>query len=257
MRIDARRAFVGLVLAGIAGGFLLIPALTFVGSLLQPTPPTPAQTHAPQLLGEAIWARALGGPSGEIQAINPFTIGRMVSCHLMVEVFDEPTTRDKEHDECMKKLMPGVEGIGYMANVHMRSQGIWQDPRVPFVGIANMAKMSDSWTREQLVDTIAARGEFGFRYVGAEEAARGYLATSPAELTVPQAAFLAGMLTIGQNGRRAADPWCDPASAATMRRRVLERMRDNQIIDDGALQQANESDLGLIAPPPDHKPCSG
>lgn len=257
MRIDARRAFAGLLLAGIAGGLLLIPALTFIGTLLQPSQPTPTQAHAPKLLGDAIWARALGGRTNELQAINPFTIGRMVSCHLMVEVFDEQTAREKKHDECMTTLMPGVEGIGYMSNVHMRSQGIWQDPRVPFVGIANMAKMSDTWTRDQLVDTIAARGEYGFRFVGAEEAARGYLGKSAAELTAPEAALLAGLLSIGQNGRRGFDPWCDPASAATMRRRVLERMRDNDVIDEAALKLANESELGLITPPPDHKPCSG
>jgi hypothetical protein len=44
-------------------------------------------------------------------------------------------------------------------------------------------------------------------------------------------------------------------TAATMRRRILERMRDNLAIDEAATQSANRAELGLTVPPPTHKPC--
>ena len=51
------------------------------------------------------------------------------------------------------------------------------------------------------------------------------------------------------------DPRCDPERAARMRRRVLEKMRDNQVIDDMALEDADRTDLGVIKPPPHHTLC--
>ena len=32
-------------------------------------------------------------------------------------------------------LLPGVQAVGYLSTVHMRSEGVWQDARVPFVQI--------------------------------------------------------------------------------------------------------------------------
>ena len=54
---------------------------------------------------------------------------------------------------------------------------------------------------------------------------------------------------------RRVDPWCDPAAAANMRRRVLERMLDAGVIDEAAYQSANVAELGLTTPPATHKPC--
>jgi len=69
-------------------------------------------------------------------------------------------------------------------------------------------------------------------------------------LALPQAALVAGLL-----GQRRTDPWCMPEQAATLRRRVLERMRDNLVVDDAAVQAANVTELGLADPPGDHTPC--
>ena len=59
----------------------------------------PATTHVPPLLGEAIWARALGGQATELQPVNPFTIGRMASCHLLAERFEDQAERDAQHED--------------------------------------------------------------------------------------------------------------------------------------------------------------
>ena len=174
----------------------------------------------------------------------------MASCHLLAERFDDQAARDAHHDECFK-LIPAVQGIGYLASVHMRGDGVWQDPRVPFVQIAMMTKVSSSWTRAELLDTLAARGEFPLGFIGADSAARGYFGRSAAELALPQAALLGAMI-----GESRIDPWCNPERAAALRRRVLSRMRDNLAIDDAALEAANRAELGLTTPPSNHKPCA-
>jgi len=97
VRFDRRTLFFGLLFAGVAGGFLLLPAISLVGSLLAPSQPEPATTHVPPLVGEAIWARALGGQATKLQPVNPFTIGRMASCHLLAERFEDQAERDAHH----------------------------------------------------------------------------------------------------------------------------------------------------------------
>lgn len=249
MRIDARRTLTGLVIAAVAGAALLLPGITWVGSFLAPSFPVPATTHVPRLLGDAIWARANGGRATELQPFNPFTIGRMMSCHAIVELTKEEAELDREHDECMK-LLPGLEGIGYLSNVHMQGEGVWQDPRVPFIGIATITRVTGTWTKDQLIDTLAARGEFTSNFIGADNAARGLFGRSPADLTVAQTALVAALL-----GDRRIDPWCAPAAATRSRQRILERMRDNLAIDDAAFQTAAGTGLGLIPASASHKPC--
>lgn len=248
MRVTPRQAVVGLIAAGIAGGFLLLPAVSFLGTLMIGTLPVPSRTHVPPLVAEAIWARALGGRATTLQPLNPFTIGKVLGCHVLAERAD-PAQRGQEHDRCMA-LLPGVTAMGYLSTVHMRSEGVWQDPRVPFVQIALMTKMADSWTREELIDTLAARGEFGFGFQGIDAAARGYFGRDASEVNVPQAAMLAAYL-----GDRRVDPWCDAAGAAQLRHRVLEGMLDNGAIDAEAFRTADLSDIGVIAPPSTHPPC--
>lgn len=248
MRLEPRRVLTVLVVLGIAGGFLALPTVMWIGDFLLQSPAAPATTHVPPLAGEAIWARANGGRASELQPLNPFTLGRMMACHALAERHDEPR-RAQEHDLCMQ-LIPALQGIGYLANLHLQSEGVWEDVRVPFAQLATMGRVTSSWTRTEVIDTLAERGAFGQGLIGLDNASRGYFGKSSADLTLPQAALLAAAL-----GDRAFDPWCQPGGAATVRRRILERMRDNGAIDEAALETANRAELGLIAAPPQHKPC--
>jgi hypothetical protein len=248
VRFEPRRILIFLVIAGIAGGFLFLPAVSLIGSLLLPSDPPPAAAHVTPAMGDALWAKTLGGRSNELQPINPFTIGRMLSCHVLAERY-EPEQRDAQHDECFK-LIPAVQGVAYVSSLHMRTQGVWQDPRVPFVQIAEMSKLASTWTRAELIDALAERGEFILGLQGVDQAAHAFFNRPAAELSLPQTALVAALL-----GQRRLDPWCAPEAAATMRRRVLERMRDNGVIDDAAMQAANVAELGLVAPPDDHTQC--
>jgi hypothetical protein len=248
VHLEPRKLFVGLLIAGIAAAVLLLPAISLVGNMVLPSPLEPATAPVPPVLADAIWARANGGRATELQAINPFTIGRTVSCLVLAERL-EPSPQREAQEECMT-LLPGIEAVSYLTNTHLQSVGVWQDARVPFAGIATMRRVADRWTRADLLNTLAARGQFGGAFVGAETAALGYFGRPAADLTPAQAALLAATL-----GDRPADPWCDPETASRLRHRVLVRMRNNGAIDEATFQSADRAELGLAAPPAGHKPC--
>lgn len=249
MKIDARRTLIGLVIAGLAGGLLFQPAIVAIGTFLSPSKLTPATTHAPALLGDAMWARALGGRATDLRPLEPFAFARMMTCHALAERWDEQEEKDAQHDECMK-LVPAIEAAAYLSSAQMRTDGVWQTPRVPFIQIAMISKITSTWTRAQLLDALAERGEWAFGLRGGEQASRAFFGRAASDLTVPQAALMAAMMG------NTLDPWCSPARAAQMRARVLERMRDNLVIDGTALQAASVADLGLSEPPGPHKPCA-
>lgn len=250
MRPEPRRVLTGLVLLGLAGGLMALPTVMWIGDFLLQSRVAPAATPVPPLMADAIWARANGGRATELQPLNPFTLGRMMACHALAERHDEPR-RAQEHELCMQ-LIPGLEGIGYLANLHLQGEGVWEDVRVPFAQLATMGRVTSSWTKAELVNTLAARAAFTQGFIGLENASRGYFGKASAELTLPQAALLAAFL----GDRAHADPWCHPGGAADLRRRILERMRDNGAIDDAALDAANRAELGLAPAPPQHKPCA-
>ena len=147
MRLEPRPILIGLAIAGMTGAVLFLPAISFIGTMLLPNQPVPAIQRVPQLLADAIWARTNGGRATELQPLNPFTIGRAAACHILAERF-EPAQRRAQHEECMK-LLPGVQAVGYLSTVHMKSQGVWQDARVPFVQIATMTRITSKWTRAE------------------------------------------------------------------------------------------------------------
>lgn len=250
MRFDTRQIASGLFIAGVMGALLFLPAMSFVGQMLAPSQPVPGHAPVPPLLRDALWARANGGRAADLQPFNPFTIGRMASCHMWAERHEDRAARDHAHDDCMQ-LMPGIEALAHVSSAHMRADGVWQDVRVPFVQLSMLTRMSSTWTKADLLSTLAERGEFGYGFVGAEAAAQGYFARTAAALTLPQAALVGAFV----GSEQSPDPWCFPAAATRARQRVLERMRDNQAIDEAAFHAADLSDLDLAAPPATHTPC--
>ena len=250
MRVSEKRTLIGMFIGGTGVAILILPAIYFLGLWLAPPRPVPVTTHIPRLLSDAIWARADGGRATELQPLNPINFVRHRTCRAIAARTDDLKLRGERRAECMKQL-PAVQAADYLSGVHIRDEhadsGGFREGISQF---ATAAWLTRSWTKAELVDTLAARGEFGTTWRGADAAARGYFARDAARLTLSQAALLAGLL-----GDRRTDPWCDPSTAADMRRRVLERMRDNLAIDDAAFEAANLTELGLVPPPADHKPC--
>lgn len=250
MRFDKRTAFSAIFIAGAAGAVLLLPAIALVGNLLSPNHPTPSTTHVAPLLGEAIWARANGGRNAGLQPINAFTFGRTLSCLILAERLDPSPERDRRQDECMTHL-PAIEAIGYLATTQMKADGVWQDPRVPFVQIAHMNRLTNSWSKAELLATLAERGEYTLGMKGASQAARTFFDRDVPELTLAQTATVGALL-----GDTRFDPWCAEDRTVQRRRLILDRMLTNGAIDEAAHALADRSALGLVAPPAVHKPCA-
>ena len=250
MRVSEKRTLIGVFISGAAVAILIMPAIYFLGLWLAPPRPVPVTTHVPRLLSDAIWARADGGRATELQPLNPINFVRRRTCRALAARTDDLKLRGERRAECMKQL-PAVQAVDYLSGVHIRDEhadtGGFREGISQF---ATAAWLTRSWTKAELVDTLASRGEFGARWRGADAGARGYFAREVVHLKLSEAALLAGLL-----GDRSTDPWCDPGAAASIRHRILERMRDNLAIDDAALEAANVTELGLAPPPADHKPC--
>jgi len=175
---------------------------------------------------------------------------QMRVCRYRAAATDDPVMRGRRRAECMK-LLPAIQAADYLSGVHMRdSNAATGGFREGISQFSTAAWVTRSWSAEELLDTLAERGDFGFGWRGADAAAQGYFARDASALTVPQAALLAALL-----GDRGSDPWCDGRAAIDMRRRMLERMRDNGAIDAASFESADRSPLQLTDPPPQHHPC--
>jgi len=252
MRLSERRLLIGLFIAGVAGAILDMPAIYFLGLWLAPPRPIPAAAHVTPMLADALWARADGGRATELQPINPISFFRMRVCRTMAAQTDDLALRGARRAECMK-LLPAIQAADYLSGVHIRDANAATGGfREGISQFATAAWVTRSWTKAELLDTLAERGDFGFAWRGVEAAAHGYFGRDAASLSLTEGTLLAAFL-----GDRHVDPWCDPNAAIGMRRRILERMLENGAISQATFEMASQSELRLSDPPSDHKACKG
>jgi penicillin-binding protein 1A len=248
VRID-RWLLIRLAIAGLAGAALFPFALYYVGLAVAPPPPVPTQTPVPPLIADALWARADGGRNTALTPMTHLTMAQFAAC-IAIEDFKDTTPGDARRVAACQRYMPALLGVEYLAGLHMRDANLKPSFREGLGRLSTTIWLTHSWKKDEFLGTLAERGEVGAGFRGVEAAAQGYFGRAAAQLTLPQAALIGAFM-----GDRRVDPWCDPESAAGMRRRVLERMRDNLAIDDAAFQAANVTELGLGPPPADHKSC--
>jgi len=248
---NKRKAFFGLLIAGVAGALLFPLAIYFIGFALGPPRPVPAQQPVPPLLADALWARADGGRATEFTPISHVSMAQFAAC-VAFEDWKDSTPGDAQRVAACREYMPALQAVEYLSGVHMRDANLKTSFREGLGRFSTTVWLTRSWTKAEFLNTLAARGEFGLGLRGAEAASRHYFGRPAAEMTLPQAAMLASF--IGDRST-AFDPWCEAAAAAEMRRRILESMRDNESIDAAALNAANASGLDLGPPPPNHPPC--
>lgn len=253
MPFDKRKAIFGVLIAGITGGLLFLPAIYFIGLAIAPPRPIPATAHVSPVVAEALWARANGGRATELTPLSPVVMAQFAAC-MAIEDFKDTTPGDARRVEACRDYLPAMQGVEYLSTVHMRDANLKPSFREGISRFATSVWLTRSWTKTEFLDSLASRGEFGAGLRGVEAASRAYFDKGAGELTLPQAALLASF--IGDHST-AFDPWCEPTAAAQMRGRVLQRMRDDLVIDDAELNSANTSELALGPPPADHKPCSG
>jgi hypothetical protein len=211
VRAEERRTLVALLIAGIVGFVLSLPAIYLFGLWLAPPRPVAEAAAAPGLLREALWARAEGGRATELTAI---------------------------------------QGVDYLSGLHIREHSVAPGFREGITQFATAVWLTRSWTKDSLLDTMAARGEFGYGWRGVEAAARGYFGRSAAQLTLPQTALIASRI-----GDSRTDPWCEPEVAIAMRNRILASMRDNGAIPESDFREASTASLELAPPLEGRPPC--
>jgi len=250
VRLEERRTLVIGLVAGVVGTVLLLPSLYFLGLWLVPERPQPAPTGtAPPLIRKALWARAEGGPTTELQPVTAVGLIRMRICRALAARHDSPDARGKARTQCLHQ-MPGIQLADRLTGVHVEDLGVQGGFREGLGQVANAAWVTRHWTADTLMDTVAVRDRYGFGWRGIDAASAGYFGRPSRELTAGQAAFLAVMI-----GNERLDPWCSPLEATTMRNRILERMRADGAIDEAALREASAAPLELAPPPEGRPPC--
>jgi len=100
----------------------------------------------------------------------------------------------------------------------------------------------ENYLNEIYLGQRGARGVFGF-----SEASDFYFGKSPRDLTIAEAALLAGII----RAPNAYSPFTAPERALERRNTVLRLLRDAGDIDDAAYAAAVASPLGVVAAPPD------
>lgn len=249
MPFNKRKALLGLLIAGVAGAILFPPAIYLIGLAVAPPRPVPATTPAPQLIADAIWARANGGRAPEFTPVTPVSMAQFVAC-MAIEDFLDTTPGDARRAAACRKYLPAILGVEYLSGVHMRDANLQPSFREGLGRFSTTVWMTHSWTRAEFLNTLASRAEFAHGWRGVEAASRGYFGRTATNVSLPQAALLAAFI-----GEHWQDPWCGPAGSAAMRHRILERMRDDLVITNEAFESADASDLDLATAPPDHQPC--
>jgi membrane peptidoglycan carboxypeptidase len=105
-------------------------------------------------------------------------------------------------------------------------------------------QMEQALSKEEILTRYLNIVSFGNGAAGISAGARVYFDTTPDQLTVPQAALLAGMV----RSTTAFDPVTKPAAALERRNLVVLQMRDQQMIDEAQAQAALAAPLGVVNP---------
>jgi hypothetical protein len=252
-REERRLLKLGLVGAGIIA---LIPVLfltfvLFLGLSVVPTLPAIEGTSAPPLIKAALWARAGGGRAPELRSVNPINVVGHLACRQMSGVPDNPKPEDDSRAADCARWLPAMAGLEYVSNLHLKDVSVERNSFRGGAGsFATLLRLSASWTREDLVNALAARGDFGYGWRGVDAAARGYLNKAPGQLALHEAALIASFI-----GERYLQAWCHPGAMTASRNRTLARMRDNGAIAEADFHAATAMPLGLAAPPAHPPPC--
>ncbi len=106
-------------------------------------------------------------------------------------------------------------------------------------------RLEANHSKEQIFTAYANYVFLGANAYGVAAAARAYFSKPLAELTVPEAAMIAGLIQIPGRGNALKHPQV----ALERRNVILERMHRFALIDDTEYQQALATDLALQEPP--------
>ncbi|WP_226369839.1 penicillin-binding protein [Pseudonocardia oceani] len=105
-------------------------------------------------------------------------------------------------------------------------------------------QLEQSLSKDEILTRYLNIVPFGNGAAGIASAARTYFGVTPADLTVPQAALLAGMV----RSTTATDPVTNPQAAQERRNLVIQQMLEQQMIDRTQADAALAEPLGIASP---------
>jgi penicillin-binding protein 1C len=105
-------------------------------------------------------------------------------------------------------------------------------------------RLEESWTKEQILTAYLNRLDFGNLNIGLAAAADYYFGKPVSDLSVAEAAFLAGL----PKNPRKLNPHVAPDAARRRQLTVLERMKANQQLDSARFDRAVAESLTLRPP---------
>jgi penicillin-binding protein 1C len=123
--------------------------------------------------------------------------------------------------------------------VYGRPHGLWSKPREVVRAVLLEERFDKDWILEQYLNRVP----YGEPIVGVARASELYFGKPVSELSVAEAALLAGI----PQAPSALDPRRHPAAARRRQRFVLSRMRDTGRIDEATYQRALREPLRLHA----------
>jgi membrane peptidoglycan carboxypeptidase len=107
-------------------------------------------------------------------------------------------------------------------------------------------KLDLTYSKTQILQMYAAVAYFGHHYYGLAAASCGYFGVTPARLSWPQAAMLAGLM----QAPSADDPIAHPAVGRARQAHVLQRLVATGVLTQIQADQAYQQPLGLVGGPP-------
>lgn len=113
-----------------------------------------------------------------------------------------------------------------------------------FKEVQYVRRLERTYSKDQLLERYLNQVYFGERSYGLRAAAQTFFAVEPAQLTVSQAAFLAGKIRAPEG----IDPRSDPDAARARRNQVLRSMRKREMITAPVLEREVERPLDLAPP---------
>jgi membrane peptidoglycan carboxypeptidase len=105
-------------------------------------------------------------------------------------------------------------------------------------------QLEQSLSKEEILTRYLNIVPFGNGAAGIASAARTYFGVTAADLTVPQAALLAGMV----RSTSQFDPVANPEAAVERRNLVVQQMLEQQMIDQAQADEAVATPLGVTSP---------
>ena len=112
--------------------------------------------------------------------------------------------------------------------------------------------LEDTYSKDELLTRYLNVVYFGQNAYGVQPAAQAFFGVDAADLTLPQAALLAGLAQSPTDD----DPFTNPDAATQRRDEVLSRMAEQGLVDEAEATAARSTPLGLAPAPAPRRGCA-